>query len=253
MFESIPVATAVVVAATFVLAGAVKGVIGLGLPTVSLAILTVALGLPEAMALLLVPSFATNLWQALVGPHRRSVLRRLWPFLVMAAATVWLGAGALTRVDLSLLSALLGALLVTYAAVSLAGFRFTVSPRQEVWAGPVFGAINGVLTGMTGSFVVPGVMYLQALGLSRDMLIEAMGVLFTVSTLALAAGLHGNGLLTVELGSLSVAALVPAILGMVIGQRIRSGLSEVLFRRVFFAGLLILGAYIVLNALRNAA
>jgi len=251
MIESIPVATAVVVAATFFLAGAVKGVIGLGLPTVSLAILTVALGLPEAMALLLVPSFATNLWQALAGPHGWSVLRRLWPFLVMAVATVWLGAGALTRVDLSLLSALLGALLVTYAAISLAGFRVAVSPRQEIWAGPVFGALNGVLTGMTGSFVVPGVMYLQALGLSRDMLIQAMGVLFTVSTLALAAGLHGNGLLTVELGSLSVAALVPAILGMVLGQRIRSGLSEVLFRRVFFAGLLILGAYIVLNALGN--
>ncbi len=45
--------TTLVILATFLLAGLVKGVIGLGLPTVSLAILTVALDLPSAMVLLL--------------------------------------------------------------------------------------------------------------------------------------------------------------------------------------------------------
>ena len=50
-------ATTLVILTTFLLAGLVKGVIGLGLPTVSLAILTVALDLPSAMVLLLVPSF----------------------------------------------------------------------------------------------------------------------------------------------------------------------------------------------------
>ena len=73
------------VAAVFFLAGAVKGVIGLGLPTVSLALLTLALDLPTAMALLLVPSFVTNLWQGLVGGHLGPLLRRLWPFLTLAA------------------------------------------------------------------------------------------------------------------------------------------------------------------------
>ena len=237
------------IALTFLIAGAVKGVIGLGLPTVSLALLTVALGLPQAMALLLVPSFVTNLWQALAGGAAIAILRRLWPFLLTAMVTVWLGAAALTRVDLSLLSALLGTLLVTYSATSLAGLRLTVTARQELWLGPLVGSANGVLTGMTGSFVVPGVLFLQAIGLPRDMLIQAMGLLFTASTLALAVALQGNALLTVELGSLSAAALVPAILGMVIGQRIRRRLSEQIFRKVFFAALLALGAYIIARAL----
>jgi uncharacterized membrane protein YfcA len=246
MFDA---STIVIVIGTFLLAGAVKGVIGLGLPTVSLALLTVAIGLPEAMNLLLVPSFVTNLWQAAVGGHQRAILRRLWPFLVMATATVWLGANALTRVDLSLLSALLGLLLVVYAAVNLAGFRFALTRRQELWAGPLLGAVNGLLTGMTGSFVVPGVLFLQAIGLSRDMLIQAMGMLFTASTLALAVALQGNDLLTSELGALSAAALLPATIGMVVGQRIRKALSEPLFRRVFFVSLLVLGTYIIANAL----
>ncbi|MDH3473833.1 MAG: TSUP family transporter, partial [Rhodospirillales bacterium] len=116
--------TILAIVGTFLIAGTVKGVIGLGLPTVSLALLTVAIDLPHAMALLLVPSFVTNVWQAVVGENGFAILRRLWPFLLMATATVWLGALALTRVDLSLLSALLGGLLVVYSAVSLAGLRF---------------------------------------------------------------------------------------------------------------------------------
>ena len=120
MFET-PIIIAIV--ATFFLAGAVKGVIGLGLPTVSLALLTVATDLTSAMALLLVPSLVTNLWQALTGGHLKAALGRIWPFLAMATVTVWLGALALTRVDLALLSALLGALLIVYSAFSLAVLR----------------------------------------------------------------------------------------------------------------------------------
>jgi uncharacterized membrane protein YfcA len=200
------------------------------------------------MALLLVPSFVTNLWQAVVGGKGGAILRRLWPFLLTATATVWLGAAALTRVDLALLSALLGVLLVVYSAASLAGLRFTITSRQEAWVGPLAGSANGILTGMTGSFVVPGVFFLQAIGLSRDLLIQAMGMLFTVSTLALAVALRANDLLTIELGTLSAAALLPAIIGMVLGRRIRQGLSEQLFQRIFFVALLILGAYIIASA-----
>ncbi len=240
--------TLLVVVLTFLIAGSVKGVIGLGLPTVSLALLTVALDLPSAMALLLVPSFVTNVWQASVGGNARAILIRIWPFLLMATVTVWFGAKALTSLDLALLSALLGVLLVVYASVSLAGIRLTVATRHEVWVGPLVGSANGILTGMTGSFVVPGVMFLQAIGLSRDMLIQAMGMLFTASTVALAVALQGNNLLTAELGGLSALALIPAMLGMVFGQRIRQRLSETLFRRVFFIALLMLGAYIIANA-----
>src|SRR5690606_26830467 len=105
------------VAGTFLLAGAVKGVVGFGLPTVSLALLTIAFGLPQAMALMLVPAFVTNVWQAVAGGGALGVFKRVWPFLLMAGVTVWLGALALTRVDVQLLSALLGLLLMTYAVV----------------------------------------------------------------------------------------------------------------------------------------
>ena len=239
----------VVVASTFLLAGMAKGVIGLGLPAVSLGLLTVAFDLPTAMSLLLVPSFVTNIWQASVGGNGKAILLRLWPFLVMATVTVWVGAQALTRVDVALLTALLGVLLGTYSMVNLRGIQLTIRARHETWVGTLVGAANGVLTGMTGSSVVPGVMFLQAIGLPRDMLIQAMGVLFATSTLALAVALQKANILTIDHGLLSFGAVLPAILGMILGQRVRSALSERRFRKVFFVALLVLGAYIIASAL----
>ena len=101
---------------------------------------------------------------------------------------------------------------------------------------------------MTGSMVVPGVMFLQAIGLSRDMLVQAMGMLFAASTVALALALQGNGILTTELGIASSAAVIPAIIGMVGGQRIRQALSEERFRRVFFVAIFGVGLYIIAKA-----
>ena len=245
--------TVAAVFAVFLVAGGVKGLVGFGLPAVSLALLTLALDLTTAMVLVLVPSFVTNVWQAAAGGNGRAIAGRIWPFLAMATATVWLGALVLVRVDVAWLSGLLGLVLVTYSALNLGGVRFALSARQEVWAGPALGAVNGVLTGMTGTFLVPGILFLQAIGLSRDMLVQALGMLFTLSTVALAMALYGNDLLHVSLGSLSAAALVPAAIGMGLGQRVRKRLSEERFRRILFIALLLLGAYIVIRSARVLA
>jgi uncharacterized membrane protein YfcA len=117
-----------------------------------------------------------------------------------------------------------------------------------VLASPAVGAVNGVLTGLTGSFVMPGVPYLQALGLPRDMLIQAMGLLFSVSTIVLGLALARHGLWTADIGGLSVAALAPAFAGLALGQRLRRHMAEAAFRRMFLCGLLVLGAYISVRA-----
>jgi uncharacterized membrane protein YfcA len=91
-------------------------------------------------------------------------------------------------------------------------------------------------------------MYLNAIGLSRDQLIQAMGMLFTLSTLALALALGRQQMLSLEQLSLSGTAVLPAIVGMLLGQRIRRAISAALFRQIFFLSLLALGAYIIFSA-----
>jgi uncharacterized membrane protein YfcA len=235
--------------ATFLLAGTVKGVIGSGLPTVSLGLLTAVIGLHPAMGLMLVPTIVTNVWQALVGGHFRTVLVRAWPFFIAATASIWIGAMTLTRVNVSVLSALLGLLLAVYGALGLLAPPFAVARKAETWVGIVAGLFNGLFGGMTGAFAFPGVPYLQALGLTRDQLIQSMGMLFTASTVALALALGGQKLLSAEIGLASLLAILPALAGMALGQQLRRRLSEARFRKVFFSAQIALGGYIVLRAL----
>ena len=228
----------------FLCAGTVKGLVGLGMPTIGLATLTLASDLHTAMALVLLPSLASNLRQALRGGHGRAILARLWPYLVSAVALIPVGAMTLTRVDPGVLSGVLGALLVVYAGTALAGWRPVLARRHEGWSAPIVGAVNGVLTGMTGAFLVPSVIYLQAIGLSRDQLIQAMGILFLASTVTVGLALGGNGLLTPELAGLSALAILPAFTGMRVGERLRRHLCEAHFRRVLLVALLLVGSYI---------
>ena len=239
----------IIIALTYLLAGIVKGVIGMGLPLVSLTLLTALIGLHPAMALMLVPSFLTNVWQAVVGGHGLEILARVWPFLGLAIATVWIGAMVHHHVPVAWLTVLLGLLLSTYALINLSGWRFRIEPDQERWLGPLTGIVNGITTGMTGTNIVPGVIYLQALGFGKDQLIQALGIKFSVLTVALALAMHNNNLLTTELGVLSTASLLPAVVGMFIGQRYRANISEQRFQRLFFSALLIMGVFIGLQAL----
>lgn len=237
-----------IVGAVFLLAGLVKGLVGLGLPTISLALLTASLGLKEAMALMLVPAFATNLWQALAGRDTVAVARRLGPMLALSCVGIWFAVGVLARSDAVLLSGLFGILLCIYCLFGLTTPQIPSPGPRERWLSPAFGLISGFSAGLTGSFVVPGALYLQALGMPRDMLIQAMGMTFTVASLALAISLGGHDLLPADLGALSIGALVPSFLGMALGQKVRRRLPEALFRRVFFVALLALGVYIAARA-----
>lgn len=241
-------ATLALIALVFLVAGAVKGTVGLGLPTVALALLAALLGLQPAMALILAPALASNVWQALAGSNGRALFARIWPLLLTTAVTIWLGVQVLASVREELPRALLGLVLIGYAGLGLFQVRVYLPQRWERWAAPCAGAVNGVLTGITGTFVVPSVLYLQAIGLSRDRLVQAMGMQFLVCTLALAAALGDRQLIDGELAGLSLLAVVPALAGLWAGRRLRALCDEAQFRRLLFAALGLLGLYIFTGA-----
>jgi uncharacterized membrane protein YfcA len=240
--------TAIVIFGAVLLSGLLKGIIGVGFQTVGLAFLTIITNLPNAISLLLIPSLVTNIWQAAVGREFFKVLLRLWPLILTASTTVWLGTIVLTSVALSFLTALLGVVLILYSALNLSGLRFEVKPKHEWWIAPLIGFVNGILTGMTGIFVVPCAFYFQAIGLSRDTLIQSMGILFTALTIVLTVSLQTHNILTLELAGWSAMAIVPAILGVLLGQFIRHRISENVFNKFFFISLIFLGSFITFNA-----
>jgi uncharacterized membrane protein YfcA len=239
------------IAAAFLLAGFVKGTIGMGLPTVAMGLLAVTMQPSRALAIVIVPAIVTNIWQTFVGPYLRDIIRRLWPLMVGTLIGIWLNSGMLTGPYARYGAIVLGVLLVIYAIIGLSKFSFTVARSNEKWIGGVVGVITGVVSAATGVQVIPSMPFMQAIGMEKDELVQALGVFFTVATLALAFNLTAAGLLSAATALPGAVAMAAAFAGMFIGQSVRSRMEPETFRRWFLIAMIFLGIYLVGSTVYN--
>ncbi|WGR95402.1 sulfite exporter TauE/SafE family protein [Bradyrhizobium sp. ISRA435] len=237
------------IAFAFLLAGFVKGTLGLGLPTVSMGLLAVTMPPGQAIAIVIVPAIITNIWQTFVGPYLRDILKRLWPLMVGTVVGIWLNAGLLTGPYAAYGTVVLGLLLVIYAIVGLSKFSFQVARRDEKWIGGIVGVVTGLISAATGVQVIPSMPFMQAIGMERDELVQALGVFFTTATVALAFNLTASGLLTAATALPGAVAMAASFVGMFIGQTVRSRMEPDVFRRWFLISMILLGIYLAGSAL----
>lgn len=238
-----------IIAAVFAFAGFIKGVIGLGLPTVSIGLLAVAMPPAQAVAIVIVPAIVTNIWQTFAGSYLRDILRRLWPLLLGTVIGIRLGAGLMTGPYARYGSLVLGVLLVAYGILGLSKRSFHVASNREKWIGGPVGLITGVISAATGVQVIPSMPYLQAIGMEKDELVQALGVFFTTATLALAVNLTDAGLLSTATALPGLIALAAAFAGMFGGQAVRTRMHPDTFRRWFLIALMGLGLYLAATTL----
>ena len=237
------------IAAVFLLAGFVKGVIGLGLPTVSMGLLAVTMSPVQALTIVIVPAIVTNIWQTFVGPYLRDIVSRLWPLMLGTVIGIWSGAGLMTGPYAHYGTVLLGGLLMIYAVISLTKVKFAIARPQEKWVGGIVGLMTGVISAATGVQVIPSMPFMQAIGMEKDELVQALGVFFTTATVALAFNLTNAGLLNASTALPGVVAMVAAFTGMFVGQSVRTRMQPDTFRRWFLIAMLLLGAYLAIGTL----
>jgi len=228
----------------FILAGLVKGVVGFGLPTIGIGLGALISDIPTAMMLILVPTFFTNIVQVLGTGSVATVLKKTWTFLLGAVILIPFGLWMVVLVPEFPFERLLGLSILIYSLASLKGFNPVMRMKNNHFLGLALGLLNSVLTGMTGSMSVPGVMYLRALQLSKEDLLCAMGMLFFTSTLALGGSLWWLDRASGELSILSIVMCVPVALGVWVGMRVRGVLSEDQFKQIFLSAFTVLGAYL---------
>ncbi len=232
------------IAAVFLLAGCVKGITGMGLPTVAMSLLGLWLPPAQAAAMLVLPSLATNVAQCR-GPHTAALARRLWPaWLMLVMATLLVPAPTSRAVDGH---AALGTVLVAYGLWGLWRPALPDLQRHARWLGALAGLATGAVTACTAVFVLPLVPWLQTLRLDKDAMVQALGLSFTIATLALALRLqHAGGLqLLLPEGALALSA---AFAGLALGNAVRARLSGAAFQRGLFGVFVGLGAANLLRA-----
>ena len=233
-----PVAMAVALVA-FVLGGLVKGTIGVGLPLVVVPLLSLVLPSPTAIALVSVPVVASNvvqIWQAAPGSRQ---IKRFWPLIVcLVAATVLTVPMTLALSPRALNGMLAVAVLLAVAAMAF-NPTLVIQPRHEKWASAGVGLLSGLLGGvssLTGPVVIT---YLSSLRLTREQFVGTISVIYLCGMVPLYLAMAAVGRLGVSELGLSLLACLPMFLGMAIGKRLRYRLSEVLFRKLLLAFLVI--------------
>ncbi|MEB3768290.1 sulfite exporter TauE/SafE family protein [Acinetobacter sp. MD2] len=226
----------------FGLAGLIKGLIGLGLPTVSMGLLSLIMSPLQAAALLIIPSMLTNLWQLLAEGRIGFFIRRFWTLLLgIVVGAQWSFLPSLGHGKISEL--LLGIMLLLYGIYGLVAKDLPNLAAYEKYLSPFVGYLGGALTVATGVIIIPIVPYLQTLHLKRDQLIQALGLSFTASNICLAIFLQQHIVQNSMQFAWACFAVLPAILGMWLGKELRQHLNERRFRQYFFIGLIALGAY----------
>ncbi|MCH4248725.1 MAG: sulfite exporter TauE/SafE family protein [Acinetobacter populi] len=241
----------VFVCLVFLLAGMVKGTIGLGLPTIAMGLLTLFISPLQAAALLLIPSMLTNVWQLFAEGAFLALIRRFfWLLCGIVVGTIWSIFPTLGSAHGYLSEILLGSMLLLYGLYGLFAKNMPNLSRYERFLSPVIGYLGGALIVATGVIVIPIAPYFQSLYLKKNELVQALGLVFTLSTVCLGIFLYQNPSLSfiadIKLSSL---ALIAALLGMHLGKRLRDRISEQKFRRLFFYGLILLGGYMIVHQL----
>ena len=229
--------------AVFLLAGSVKGLVGLGLPTIVIALTTLFLPLTEAMAMIALPTIFTNIWQAAVGGNFWRIVRRQWPLILPLAATLYLTMWLVGQKGPNWAFLVLASVLIVYSGLGLLRIRLRIHAALEKPLAPAIGAVSGFVAGVVGVPIVPLMPYLQGLDVRASELVQTLGVVLCATSFVLAFSLLSFGLLDGPRAVVSAAAVAPALAGMWVGQRVRLRLSVEQFRLAVFWALLLTGVY----------
>ena len=238
-----------VAGAAFLAGGSIKGLVGIGLPTASIALMTLALYPRTAIALVLFPMIGSNMWQLFRSGQVMRSARRYGVF----AAILFLGVGltAFGTRDASdrLLLLVLGVMVLIFVAISWRGLVPTLPDSYDRTAQVIFGLLAGVIGGMTAAWAPPMAVYLSARQVDKDEFIRATGFLITVGSLPLIIAYLQLGFLTGKLASISLLMLVPTIAGFSLGEFLRNRLSTDGFRNAILITFVILGLNLVRRAI----
>ena len=222
-------------------AGIVKGATGLGYSSCALPFLVAALGLKPAMALVIIPALATNVSVAISAGHFSEIARRFAPLYAAMLPGIAVGLALLVWIDAKVAVTTLGIVIVGYAVLALTKPRIALSEGAASLLQVPAGLLNGVLTGLTGSQVMPLFPYMMALDLDNGRLVQAINMAVLLASSILAAGLFYAGIMTHEILFLSLFAVAPALAGCELGARARARIPAERFRSVVLVVLLLMG------------
>jgi hypothetical protein len=229
-------------------AGIIKGATGIGYSSCALPFLVVALGIKAAIVLVVVPAMASNVLLLFTTGHVRDTVKRFWPLYAATLPGILCGIVLLTWVDKHVPTQILGVLIVLYVMQAWAKPDFALRPRVAQAAQVPVGLLNGLLTGFTGSQVMPLMPYMLSLKMDPDRLVQAVNLAVITASAFLGIGLWSMGAMAAPEFGLSVLAVIPAFGGVQLGNWARQHIPAKKARSLILAVLFLIAVSLLVRA-----
>ena len=232
----------------FFLGGLVKGTIGVGLPTVTLTLLSFFFDIKDSISFILIPVILTNLVQMLDGKELKSIFQQTKFFLITSVVFVIPGFLILRAINSNTILLILASLLVLNSCLVLFNKIITIKRHTSFQTQFWIGALTGITTGVTSIYTMPFIFLIQSLKFNKDKLIQLMGLSFFLYSLTQFTLFYSFSMINEKVLLFSSVACVPIILGVISGKYLRKVLSERAFRLLFNYMLLISGIVIIIKS-----
>lgn len=230
-FESLSV-----IFAALAIGSLAKSVTGFGLPLIAVPVMAAFLGVEHAVVVMVIPTLASNVWQAWATRRAAGAVPRLGLTLAAGVCGVAIGTWLLAALDARVLALLLAAVIGAYLGARMLRGRVALPVERLRAAAPLAVMVGGGsqgATGASGPIIVP---YFHSLGLSPHAFLFAVSSVFMTFGVTQMIAIYGFGLFSRERLLEGVLALIPVALTMPVGLR----LGRLVSRRAFDAAVLAL-------------
>ncbi|SCZ70445.1 hypothetical protein SAMN04488118_110129 [Epibacterium ulvae] len=233
-----------------VVAGTVKGTVGFGMPMILISGLSIFVAPDIALAWLILPTLATNGFQALhegVGAAWRS-MKRFRLYLSVGGICLIGSAQLVTLMPQHIMLLIIGVPVMGFALMQLVGREIKLQ-RASWRAECAVASIAGFSGGISGVWGPPTVAYLTALGTEKREQMRAQGVIYGLGSIALLGAHIGSGVVRQETLPMSCLMIAPSLLGMWLGNKLQSRIDQAMFKKATLVVLLVVSANLVRRGL----
>lgn len=235
--------------AAFLLAGTIKGTVGIGLPTAAIGILGQFVEPRLAITITILPIIATNLWQIATSGAIVDTLKRYWLMAITLIGFMLLMSQFVATLSNDVLAILVGVMVVAFAAINLAGVLPKLPERFDTIGQAIAGTVSGIMGGLTGLWGPPLFAYFLARHTDKNEFVGAIGVLLFIGGIPMAIGYWSAGLLNTTTAPIAALLIVPSLIGFGLGAQIRKRLHADRFRTVLLVIFLLMGLNLIRRAL----
>ncbi len=244
-----PVQLLLIALSIYCLAGVIKGVLGIGFPTAAVSLMAQVIDARTAIVMVIMPMLFTNLWQVFRSRKLLAGVAQIKILLVSMLIFIAFFSQLAARIQIDVLTVVLGVIVALYALHSLFSKPLTLPLKWDKPAQLVTGIWAGVMGGLVSVWAPPILIYMHARRYSKEQFVATTGVILLTGSCVLFLSYVNAGSLSTAMLMYSLLLVIPSLAGFAMGEFIRHRISAQRFQRLLLWFFFIMGLNLIRRAL----